>query len=87
MDKVNVSEPQESVEETIESTEKISASALIKKKKGRIYGYFRIALIMGIILWVTDLLILFLDGKSFAALSLVCLVYTVVMAAAFFNTN
>ena len=44
MDKVNVSEPQESVEETIDSTEKISASALIKKKKGRIYGYFRIAL-------------------------------------------
>ena len=87
MDKVNVSEPQESVEETIDSTEKISASALIKKKKGRIYGYFRIALIMGIILWVTDLLILFLDGKSFAALSLVCLVYTVVMAAAFFNSR
>ncbi|MDO4407824.1 MAG: DHH family phosphoesterase [Eubacteriales bacterium] len=87
MDKVNVSEPQESVEETVDSTEKISASALIKKKKGRIYGYFRITLIMGIILWVTDLLILFLDGKSFAALSLVCLVYTVVMAAAFFNSR
>ncbi len=87
MDKVNVSEPQDPVGQETESEEKISASSLIKKKKGRVFGYFRIAMIMGIILWVTDILFLFLNGQAFMALSLVCMVYTVVMAAAFFNSR
>ena len=58
-----------------------------KRKNGRISGYFRISLILGVILWVTDFLIFFLDAKSFAAASAACLIYTCVMAAAFINSR
>ena len=58
-----------------------------KRKNGRISGYFRISLILGVILWVTDFLIFFLDAKSFAAASAACLIYTCVMVAAFINSR
>ena len=58
-----------------------------KRRRGRVYGYFRITIILGIILWVTDILILFLDWRSFAAVSVVCLIYTVVMALVFLNSR
>ena len=44
-----------------------------KRRKGHISGYFRIAIILGIILWVTDFLILFLDLQAFTAASAACL--------------
>ena len=34
-------------------------------------------MILGVLLWATDFLILFFDIKSFAALSVICLIYTV----------
>ena len=58
-----------------------------KRRKGHISGYFRIAIILGIILWVTDFLILFLDLQAFTAASAACLIYTCVMAAAFINSR
>lgn len=58
-----------------------------KRHKGRIFGYFWIALILGILLWATDLLILLFDWRSFAALTLICVIYTVVMALAFVNSR
>ena len=58
-----------------------------RKKKGHITGYFRIAIILGIILWVTDFLIFFFDWHSFVAVSLSCLIYTCVMAAVFVNSR
>ena len=69
----------ESEKETVQSGE--------KKKKGHISGYFRISIILGIILWVTDFLIFFLDRWSFVAATAVCLIYTCVMAAAFINSR
>lgn len=58
-----------------------------KRRRGHISGYFRIAIILGIILWVTDFLILFLDLQAFTAASAACLIYTCVMAAAFINSR
>ena len=58
-----------------------------KRRRGHISGYFRIAIILGIILWVTDFLILFLDLQAFTAASAACLIYTCVMAAAFINSH
>ena len=58
-----------------------------KRRRGRISGYFRISIILGIILWVTDFLIFFLDWRSFLAVSATCLIYTCVMAAAFINSR
>lgn len=58
-----------------------------KRRKGHISGYFRIAIILGIILWVTDFLILFLNLQAFTAASAACLIYTCVMAAAFINSR
>ena len=40
-----------------------------KRKRVHISGYFRISIILGIILWVTDFLIFFLDRWSFVAAS------------------
>ena len=42
---------------------------------------------LGVILWVTDFLIFFLDRWSFVAVTVVCLLYTCVMAAAFVNSR
>ena len=64
-----------------------AAASGYRHRKGRISGYFRISLILGIILWVTDFLILFLDWRSFAAVTVFCLIYTVVMALAFVNSR
>ena len=58
-----------------------------KKRKGRMQGYFRISLILGIILWLVDFLILFLDWHSFAALSFFCVIYTVVMVWGYVNSR
>ena len=58
-----------------------------QRRRGHISGYFRIAIILGIILWVTDFLILFLDLQAFTAASAACLIYTCVMAAAFINSR
>ncbi len=67
--------------------EKGASHASGKKRKGRVSGYFRISLILGVILWVTDFLIFFLNWPSFAAATVACLIYTCVMAAAFINSR
>ena len=54
-----------------------------KKRKGRMQGYFRISLILGIILWLVDFLILFLDWHSFAALSFLLASYARLESEAF----
>lgn len=75
------------VQSSIQSSVQSSVQSLIKRKRGRVFGYFRITLILAVILWVTDILILFLDARSFAALTLACMIYTVVMAAVFINSR
>ncbi len=58
-----------------------------KRRKSRVAGFFRISIILGIILWVTDFLIFFLDPRAFAAVTIDCLIYTCVMAAAFISSR
>ncbi len=85
MQKVNETDAQDPFAPDVEPEK--AAHITGKKKKGRISGYFRIAIILGIILWVTDFLIFFLDRWSFVASTVVCLIYTCVMAAAFINSR
>ena len=58
-----------------------------KKRRGRVSGYFRITMTLVIILWVTDFLVLSFDARSFAALTVFCLLYTAVMAVAFVSSR
>ena len=58
-----------------------------KKRRGRVSVYFRITMTLGIILWVTDFLVLSFDVRSFVALTVFCLLYTAVMAVAFVNSR
>lgn len=58
-----------------------------KKRKSRMIGYFRIVITLGVILWVTDFLVLFLDLRSFAAFSACCVLYTAIMAATYVNSR
>lgn len=98
MEKVNGADTQDSVssgegQKTDNNTEPVLPEAeqnengKPEKKKGRVYGYFKITAILGIVLWVTDFLILFFDWYSFLALSVVCLTYTLVMAIAFLGSR
>ena len=89
MDNLNIADPQDPRQQAADpdGRGKPQASVPAKRRRGRISGYFRIALILGIILWVTDFLILFLDWRSFAAVSLFCVIYTVVMALGFVNSR
>ena len=87
MDKNNVSEAQDPFSPGFVPEEENAGKSEGKKRKGRISGYFRIALILGVILWVTDFLLLSFDGRSFAAVTIFGLLYTAVMAAAFVNSR
>ena len=79
MDKVNISDPIDPFSPDAEPDGVVQESALARLRKYRISGYFRISIILGLILWVTDFLIVFLDWRSFAAVTLVCLIYTIVI--------
>ena len=87
MDKVNISDPIDPFSPDAEPDGVVQESALARLRKYRISGYFRISIILGLILWVTDFLIVFLDWRSFAAVTLVCLIYTIVMSIAFVNSR
>jgi len=87
MEKKHTAEPVDPFSPDTENDIYGEAQGTGMRHKGRIFGYFWIALILGILLWVTDLLILFFDWRSFAALSLICVIYTVVMALAFVNSR
>ena len=87
MEKKHTAEPVDPFSPDTENNIYGEAQGTGMRHKGRIFGYFWIALILGILLWVTDLLILFFDWRSFAALSLICVIYTVVMALAFVNSR
>ena len=87
MGKANTTEVQDPFSPDPEAAGADLSPEPVKKRRGRIFGYFRIAMILGVILWVTDFLVLFLDWRSFAAVSVFCLLYTVVMAAAFVNSR
>lgn len=87
MDKVTTPDPQGSPDAAKKAEENDVFPLKIKRRRGHVFGYFRIALILGMILWATDILVLFLDWRSFAAVSVVCLIYTAVMAAAFINSR
>ena len=85
MQKINENDAQDPL--VSESGHEKAANTADKKKTGRISGFFRISLMLGVILWVTDFLIFFLDRWSFVAVTVVCLLYTCVMAAAFVNSR
>lgn len=70
-----------------EPDKQAASHAAPKRRKSRVAGLFRIAIILGIILWVTDFLIFFLDPRAFAAVTIDCLIYTCVMAAAFISSR
>ncbi|MDO5477111.1 MAG: DHH family phosphoesterase [Eubacteriales bacterium] len=59
----------------------------IRRRRGRVSGYFRITITLGIILWVTDFLLLSFDWRAFASVTVFCLLYSAVMAAAFVNSR
>ena len=70
-----------------ESDNQTASNVVPKRRRTHIAGVFRISIILGIILWVTDFLIFFLDPRAFVAVTVDCQIYTCVMAAAFISSR
>ncbi|MDO5132378.1 MAG: DHH family phosphoesterase [Eubacteriales bacterium] len=87
MEKTVKADPQEPAPQNTGQKAEPEGPSAGKKRRGYVFRFFRIALILGIVLWVTAFLILFLDVHSFMAATSVCLLYTIVMGLAFFNSR